>query len=341
MRISIIKNRKIQTIILPNKIEGNFWISDTDSNGIKRNLISIEAENNRWKLISNNEVYYIKDNLSQPFVYLTENNFYLLRNSVENTDILLYCSTVVTDYEFYEINEYLEKGISIGSDPKSLICYNFIDKKAVSIKKIDNKIFVIDNDSQYGVYVNNVRINKQKELKIGDVIFVLGLKMMFVVSLGSSNEISYYLGINNKLGSNNLDISVNLLPSGLAQSINLDFKENDQELEYPLYDEKEYFHKTPRFVYSIKPLVLQVDPPPAKQDDENSPFLLTIGPMLTMAMTSMVTGYSTLSNISKGETTWSKAMPSLIMCGAMLASVLVWPLFTKWYEKGMRRKKKN
>ena len=62
MRVSIINNKKIKNILLPNVYAGSYWISDTDANGISRNLILIEPEGKKWKLISNKEVYIVNNN---------------------------------------------------------------------------------------------------------------------------------------------------------------------------------------------------------------------------------------------------------------------------------------
>ena len=63
MRISVIKLYSIKNIILPENVQGVYWVDGIDLNGNRTNLISIEAENGKWKLISNKEVYYIKNNV--------------------------------------------------------------------------------------------------------------------------------------------------------------------------------------------------------------------------------------------------------------------------------------
>ena len=331
MRVAIIKKKKIQTMILPSKFEGSYWISDTDSNGIKRNLISIEADNNRWKLISNKEVYIVKDNLNVPYEYLENNHFYTIKNDVEDTMLTIYCSKVLNEYLYYDISEALESGISIGGKEEDFIYINGLND-LFTIKKENDKIYIFDHNSNLGIYVNNVRVNRVKEINFGDVLFIAGVRIILIAAQGHT-KLTTYLCVENFS-----NIKVKLMPITKLLPENVQFTESEEEFEYPLYDEKEYFHKKPRFVSSVEPLELKVDAPPSKNEDENSPFLLTIGPMITMSMTSLVTGFTAVNGLMTGETTFKRALPSLIICVAMFSSIFIWPIFTKRYEKKVQKK---
>ena len=59
MRVIVIKDKKLQNIILQETIDGSYWVTDTDTNGIERNLISIEASSGKYKLVSNKTFYCI------------------------------------------------------------------------------------------------------------------------------------------------------------------------------------------------------------------------------------------------------------------------------------------
>lgn len=333
MRVSIIKTKNIKNIMLPNLVRGSFWISDTDGNGIKRNLISIEADNGKWKLCSNKEVYYLNNNKVEPFVYLDNNRFYNVRNEVEKINYLIYTTNNETKYKYYEVSNYLENGISIGNSENTLIRYKHLEELACTIKKENDKIYVIDNTSKYGVYVNNIRVFNKKELKTGDIIFIIGLKLVFLM-MKKSDKIMYYLGIAFDFN----DLIVKLQESNLPMSLDSKFTESEEETEFPLWDESEYFYKAPRFVNQVKTLELKVDDPPTKVDQGNNSLLLTIGPMITMSMTSLVTAYTALNNVQSGGTTWERAMPSLVIAGAMFASIFIWPIFSKGHEKRARKK---
>ncbi len=338
MRISVITNKKIKNIILPKQITGTYWITDTDSNGVKRNLISIEAVNNSWRLNSNQEVFCIENNINKPFEILLENQFYLIKNIIDNTTFIIYCSPIEEQYQSYMINDINTANITIGKTANCTIIYRMLDDFAASIIRKNDKTYIVDNNSLYGVYVNNVRVISHKELKAGDIIFMMGLKMIYVAEHGT-NGLAYYLMVNAN-ASNNVTVK-NLVPAQIFPTAETPYQEPDEEIEMPIYEEKDYFHKTPRFNFEIIPLELKIDAPPQKQEDKSMPMILTIGPMATMSVTSLITGYLAISNITSGKSTWTQALPSLAMCVTMLASAFLWPTLTRKYQEKERKKEEK
>ncbi len=334
MRISVIRLYSIKNIILPEKVSGVYWVDGIDLNGNRSNLISIEAKDGKWQLISNKEVYYIKNNVMEPSVILELGKFYYVKNDIDNSIFLLYCSPVIENYNCYEINEYIDKGLLIGSKNNANICYSNLDKESCLIKKENNRLYIYVNDTKNGIYINNFRILKKAEIKIGDVIFIVGLRIM--VSMTTNNGFALYVN-NGTINS----IKTNMIALGTIGSMYSDFTESSTEIEYPIYNDNDYFYKKPRIVPVINTLNLKIDAPPAKQEEKESPFLLTIGPMATMSMTSLIMGYQSLNNVMNGTSTLKQVTPSLIICGAMFASIFIWPLFTRWYQKYERLSKER
>ena len=77
MRVSIIKDDVIQNIILPEKVEGSYWIKNTKALGTLENLICIEGVDNEWKIVANDEVYPVINGEKAPYAILKENKFTL------------------------------------------------------------------------------------------------------------------------------------------------------------------------------------------------------------------------------------------------------------------------
>ena len=60
MVVNLIKEFQIYTITLPDRVKGQFWISDNDQSGKLRKLIGIEARNDEWYIIGTSKAK-IKD----------------------------------------------------------------------------------------------------------------------------------------------------------------------------------------------------------------------------------------------------------------------------------------
>jgi len=332
MRVSLIKKDKIVDILLPKKITGSYWVTDFDSNGNEQNLINIESSSEGWKLISNNEYYYFDNNMFIESVILQEYKFYLIKSKKDDATLLLYCSPIKDDtYNSYGLTNNTE--INIGTNNTNQIIYGLKAVEDVCAKVLINgdNVTVVDNNSKNGVYVNRLRVEGSKKITSGDVIFILGLKIILLKINGE-----FILMINNP---NNL-VGTSLMLHNI-DTTQTEFVDDEDELEMQLYKKEDYFNKKPRFLQQIEKLDLQVDAPPAKQEEQDNSLLVTIGPMLTMSMTSLVTAFTTINSVISNGKSIQSALPSLVICGTMFASVFVWPLVTKRYEKSRRKRKEK
>lgn len=50
MMVTLIETYRIFNMTLPDKVKGRFWITDVDSFGNDRKLISVEADEGSWVL---------------------------------------------------------------------------------------------------------------------------------------------------------------------------------------------------------------------------------------------------------------------------------------------------
>ena len=62
MIVTLIKKDRIYDTYLPQKIMGQFYVYDIDSNNKKRQLISIEGEEDHWVAKSNKKVQLLDEN---------------------------------------------------------------------------------------------------------------------------------------------------------------------------------------------------------------------------------------------------------------------------------------
>ncbi len=323
MQITIIKNNKLILFTLPKKVSGSYWITDFE-NGRKMNLMNIDATENRWNLVSNRDAFIMDANdVMVPFVILKDYQFYTIKNNYRQEKYFLYCSPIY-DTTFREFVMTKGSSITVGNDEANQINYTLsgISKQVFTISKGEKYYQLVLHDPNAYVFVNQKRVFGTKKIEYGDIIFLFGLKMILMRKEGTD----YFL-VNNP---NNL-----VAPSVSFTTIvpsEVKFNENYEELSGDLFHE-DYFYRTPRFFQALHKFVLEIDAPPSKKEEDSTPAVLTIGPMLTMSMMSVVMLMSTMNGISSGKRTLDDSVTSIVMCVVMLASSLLWPLLTRAYQK--------
>ena len=319
MKVSLLKKDKIISVVLPPQIHGNYWVTDKSKDGKERNFINIVEDGNSWKLLSNYEVSIYENNEYKEFTTLKVGTFYLLKVNGEE-DTLLYCSKVYEDVTV-QLSLRKDADIIIGSKEDANIYYSnpFVAKEHAKLSYKNGKFTISEISKDSYVYVNNERKNVCN-LKNGDVIFIMGLKIII---------------IKNNIIINNIDkikVDGNLFYESKYPKQNVkDYNEIDEEVS--LYKDSDYFFKAPRFRNNPDKISINVDPAPQKQKEDDTPFIYTIGPMLTMGMTSMVTAFTAISNVVENNRDFKEAMPSVLIAGAMLMTMILWPLLMKKYQK--------
>ena len=258
---------------------------------------------------------------------LKDYSLYFLKINTDNEYVILYCSpSVENDTLKLKISD--KKDITIGSDNRLPICYSFpLVSKQQTRLIYNNGVWVVqDLNSKYGTYVNNEAITS-KQLEYGDIIFIMGLEIIVMKEMLILNNIPNYLKI---------DESSFERVNSVVQT-QTEFDSPDEEgIEF--FSEDDYFYRAPRFKTGIEEVVINIDAPPAEQEEDKTPMIYTIGPMLTMAMMSMATGYTALSSVINGTSDLSAVFPTLLISGAMIATMLLWPSFQRAHQRRQRNK---
>lgn len=330
MIIRLIKRTKIYNFHLPTTVQGNYWITDLDNLGNVRNLVNVEEDNGAWRLKSNFETKIVVNNQELDSVILREYSLYFLRINSDNSYILLYCSPSV-DASISKLKVKGDCQVIIGNSPDCQISYNYplVSKAQAALTYSNSNWYIEDLGSKYGTYVNN-ELTQKKHLDHGDIIFIMGLKIIV---------------LDNTIIINNIGKLVKVAPSfflpvtPLVQPIINDDNVLEENVEF--FKEEDYFFRSPRFKAGIEQVDINIDAPPAKQQQDDTPIMYVIAPMICMGMTSLMTGYTSVSNLVAGNSTIKSSLPTLITCFAMLLAMILLPLMNKRYQKKQQKKKEE
>lgn len=329
MKIVLYLSKKIIEFKLPNEISGSFSFDANKDEESK--LINIEAINGNWHLYSTSDVavfdeqgYIVKN------IPIKENNFYELKK--DNQNFLIYvCSIYERTLIPYLYND--NSNIVFGNSDTANVKYKckYIDDIVFSINNKNGILALVLNSNKIPVYINRKRlVNKNYNINNGDQIGVYGISIFFF------NKLLLISNPNNTIIVNEMQANINFCLAPKQGKIS-----NEEIKDIDLYSEEAYFSKSSRIRRFIETKEIKLDPPPKSNLNEETPFLLTIGPMLTMGITSGVTLISTINRINMGETTTKQAWPQLVTGAAMLLSTLLWPLITKIYSGRIKKRKEK
>ncbi len=332
MKIFILDRFKITKFNLPEKVEDSFLIPYIGYNTKNDNFVTVEANNGKWQLKSNGTVNIIDGTNCLDSVILENYSYYSLKILGQDGYVTLFALPSKED-ETYKLDIKNLKSITIGSSPNTNIYYtnNLTSQLHAEIKLVNNEWYIAgSSDDTYRTYINGDRVLTAK-LTLGDVIFINGLKIIWMKN---------FIKINNPKKC--------VVVKGISAFQELDVIDNtkytpatDEEANVDLYMEDEYFYHIPRLVPTVDPVEIQIDAPPNGENQEELPVLLTIGSSVTMATSSLMMGFSVVSTISSGQSTWIQVLPQIITVASMIFGSLIMPRITSAYQKRKRKKREK
>ncbi len=323
MKITLFLVNKLIDFKLPADISGSYTFDYNEKEESK--LINIEASEGNWVLYETSDVKIINGNSNSSKEILIPNNFYILRRN--NVNYLIYVSKL----SFKNIITYTYDtniNLTISNNSSASIVYNcpYLNNGLVKISVKENKL-ILEKSENIPVYINKIALQGNSYyIRTGDSLEIYGLNLIFLSNLILINNVA------------NVNENTSLLKNYqfpiLEKPLNIEIKDVD------IYSKDDYFSKAPRLRRIIETKEIKLSAPPRENDNDQLPLILVIGPMLTMGIMAGTMLLNTISRIYSKQTTVADSWPSLVTSGAMLISMLVWPLVTQWYNRRMKKKHK-
>ena len=179
-----------------------------------------------------------------------------------------------THFNKYLLNFSVCPWVKIGSAEGNIVRYGnqFCSPRHAEIVNDNGTAVVRDLGSVNGTFVNGRLLTGDRRLRYGDVIYIIGLKIVFLGNI---------LAINDPKGSCAVD-DLKLRPIRIESSFS-------EEVQSAFDSEETYFLRTPRTLEKIDSEAFTVEKAPQKNEQKKQPILFTIGPAFTM-MIPMVAG---------------------------------------------------
>lgn len=175
-----------------------------------------------------------------------------------------------TRFNKYFLNPELMPRITMGSGEESIIRYSnsFVSPSHAEIISMGGKVEIRDLDSVNGTFVNGRLLTEKRELRYGDVIYIIGLKIVYLGNI---------LAINNP--KDQCAVS-RLKPITVTAGTHIEDEEDGGEFD----DSENYFLRTPRKLEKLDTESFTIEKCPKKEEQKRQPLLFTIGPSFTMVI---------------------------------------------------------
>ena len=292
-------------------------------------VVNIIADGENWvvqlsSMFTSKDLYYERPRLEPYKIYvvdskITGEHFFIIATPKYNPN-----------YKSYNI----PVRITIGSSPDCDLYYplEFSKTEYLQIDQNDHGWTAYTNSPHF--FISGERLQTGQAIHSGDYVYFFGLKLIFIQSriiLDNPNNQAII-----KEDTLELTTPDDLRPK-LEESVGLTIKG-----DLPLYTEKDYFYKTPRFNYIVEAADVVIDMPPDKEKPSEVPAILTIGPQLTMATASTLSMSVLIISATTGTTTRSTIWFSVAAMAITLLGIILWPaLIRKFNKKRIKHKEEK
>lgn len=277
MIVLLLRNNYLSSMVLPNKIQGQFWLKD-QGNASNEETVAIEGRNGQW-VLKGNKNFRLCD--GQENVVLQENVIYKLEDHQhEKIFIFIEGERYHTHLKKYKVSSQ-KCIISLGrkGDNTIVVAHPSISRYHFKLSYSHGQWEVTDLQSMNGTFVNQMRVQHAK-LKMGDVIYVMGVKIVIGTDFLALN-------INEDM---TVDSSV-LLPVDACYWSGSSFE--SREIPFEL------FNRLPRRRVAILDHEILIESPPMSLHSNQIPLMLRMGSTLAMGGQSLLYGniFSMLSSL--------------------------------------------
>ena len=225
-------------------------------------------------------------------------------------------------FKKYQVSGTAQLHIGKNMDNQIVVDNPFVSNIHGVLSLSDGLWRITDNISKNGIYVNKKRIWGTVSLGAGDMIYIMGVKIV----LGD-----HFLAINNP--DKEVRIHTNLLT------------EYQQKERRPAKMREEAagqtYYRSPRLSRSVVPVTLKIQGPPSPAQGDDTPMILAMGPALVMGTASFFTGVLAFLNAKNSQGGLIMALPSAVMSVSMVCGMILFPFLVKVRDRRRKREKEH
>lgn len=280
-----------------------------------RNLkLSMEIQQGEWAILGGKDYRIVTGDVVQKRLVLKDEMVFMVTLLELNANVAFVVSEkdeVLESYQKYNLRGVDQ--VTIGRDESNVIRYDFkgLASKQHAVLQKSGKGYSLTDTSRNGIYVNGRRLQGSRKLSFGDTIGILGLNIVY---LGNVLAVDALSGA--KVNPAILELhTVSSLesPASLAKG--------------KVLKRQTYFKRVPRVVKKLHSEPVEIEEPPAPDQEKKQPLIMAIAPAFTMMIPMMLA-----SVIFSG----ANSRYGVVMAGSSAVLGVMWALINVHRSKKQR-----
>ena len=329
MKLLVCDDIKISTYNLPEKIENffllnlNILVDDLNLNEV----LTLKSYNGLWNIVADEKLVIKSNEVEFKSIVLKEYITFSLKFADFSKFINFYVIPDFSNYISYSLLnvEKVDIGSSINCQIKSANLINI----ATTIYKNGYDYYIQRTDANLNSSYLNSKIYTNMKLSAGDILFIKGLRIIYMKNFLLIDSFSLPLEIKLvKLEEKNGSF---LTPISQVTEIEKSLK---------LYNENQLFIHTPRLKKEIEFENIELDPPPVKENIQKIPAIFTMGSSAIVTLMSITSLVNSIRNYLNGNGDLFSLLMDLFIFGLMMVMGLFLPMLMEMWEKQRAKKMK-
>ncbi len=263
---------EMRELWLPKTPEGFFNFTDS----LEYNFLSIIAKDGKWVAVCQKPAFF-KD---VPVSDCYETPIYdgaLIKISVDEHSYMLFAEKVLNNrLVFHNYNVQPEVEITIGSQSDNDIYYTgpYISRHHAVLRRQSGLWYLNCIDNAYGAYVNGKK-KSYASLNLGDVVYLMGLKIIIGIS---------FLSVNSGIGEVTVNTRVVADTTATTGGYFHYYKQQPKETD------DHFFNRPPRKRTELSEKIISIEGPPMSMSNKQMPLFLRMGSSMVMGGAAALAG---------------------------------------------------
>lgn len=288
-------------------------------------FLSLEVWDRQWYITQNTEISFQGDNNANEKLMLEHNVAVSCVLKKSGTVFIVIFQDIAEDY--LQFTKYELSGtVSIGKNSGSTVVYShkYVSFTHAVIERNRDGGAILRDNSTNGTFLNGKRILQAAELKFGDIIYILGLKIIFLDQYVAINQIQELEAVN---------LRAVRLESPAEEDLSSETKEASEDILYS---------RAPRKILQLDKELVEIEAPPQKNRQRKQPLIFTIGPAVTMVVPmALGIGFAAIASSTAGGTTSPLMYMGIITAVAAAVLGVGWGLANYKYSRSMEQKEEE